>query len=177
MNPGSIIRKLVDGIGNALEAYAGNGERKLGHIMTKQGGWTAAAVVIAAVGAGTSIKGGVDAKSAAGKAGRAQALSEMELTNAKLIQLKEEERALRGQTIAGAAGSNIKTDIGSPLEVLKEQARNFQKERATVAKVGATKAANLTTNSKMVGNQAAYQGYAQGAQGLSNAFLMYSKMG
>ena len=67
---------------------------------------------------GSSILGGISGGKAAKKAAKADAAAELRLTQAKLEDLKAEEQVMRGSTIAGAAGSGVKVDKGSPLEVL-----------------------------------------------------------
>ena len=129
------------------------------------------------IAAALSIIGGRKAKKGAEQAAANEAAMEVELTNAKLEDLKMEERSLAGQTRARAAGSNVKVDIGSPLEILAEQARNFTRERQTVAKVGATRASNTMLRGKMVGQQALYQGWSQGLTQASSAMKSAFGMG
>ena len=131
---------------------------------------------MAIIGAVSSIWGGISGKKSARAASDVQAKQEMELSLAKIEDLKIEERAMKGQTLAGAAGSGVKVDKGSPLEILAEQARNFQRERQTVARVGATNASVISQRGKMVGQQAAYQGYSQGASQMSNAFQIFASI-
>ena len=121
------------------------------------------------IAATLSILGGIKAKKEANEMAGIQAKQELELTQAKIEDLKLEERVMAGQTKAGAAGSGVKVDKGSPLEILAEQARNFQKERQTVARVGATNASVITKRGQMVGRQALYQGWGQGLQQAANA--------
>jgi len=133
--------------------------------------------IIAAVGGISSALGGKKAREGSKYAGKMEAKQEQIVTQAKLEDLRVEERVMKGQTIAGAAGSNVKVDMGSPLEVLAEQARNFARERQTVAQAGATKAANAAIRGNMVGQQAAYQGFGQAASGLSSAFQIFAQYG
>ena len=126
------------------------------------------------IAAALSIIGGKKGKKEAESAADIQARQEHELTKAKLEDLKLEERVLKGTTIASAAASGVKVDKGSPLQVLAEQAKNFAKERMTVAQVGASNASVINTRGKMVGNQAMYQGVGQGAAGLSSAFSLFA---
>jgi hypothetical protein len=135
------------------------------------------AAAMALISAYSSIKGGMSGKKGAQKASTIQAGQELELTVAKIEDLKLEERNLAGQTRAGAAGAGVKIGKGSPLQILAEQARNFQRERQTVAKVGATNASVINQRGQMVGKQAAYQGIGQGAQQLSNAFSLFARSG
>ena len=116
-------------------------------------------------------KAGKEAKAAANK----QARMEGEVTIAKLEDLLSEERVLKGQTVAAAAGAGVKVGVGSPLEIYAEQARSFERERDIVARVGATKASVISQRGRMVGRQATYQGFTQGAAGLANAFTMFPK--
>ena len=137
--------------------------------------WVAAAMaVISAVG---SIVGGIKGGKSAGAAGRAEARAEGDITSAKLEDLFAEERNMRGQTLAGAAGSNVKVDKGSPVEILAEQARTFERERQITAKVGASKASILNQRGKMAGDQAAYQGFSQGMGQMAQAFMMFKQAG
>ncbi len=129
------------------------------------------------IAAALSIFGGIKAKDEAKDMAASEAGMEVELTNAKLEDLKIEERNMRGQTIARTAGSNVKVDIGSPLEILAEQARNFTRERQTVAKVGATRAANTIQRGKNVGRQALYQGWSTGLTQASSAMKSAFGMG
>lgn len=136
---------------------------------------TITAAVMATIGAVSSIAGGIMGKKSASEAAREEARAEGVVTIAKLEDLKAEERALRGQTIAGAAGSGIKVGVGSPIEILKEQAATFARERMTVSKVGATRASVLTKRGKMVGSAAAYQSFSQATGQLASAFSMFPK--
>ena len=132
-----------------------------------------AAAVFAVVGAVSSIKGGMDAKSDAKKAAAGQASADLKVTQEKIYNLGQEERQLAGQTLARTAGSGVKVDKGSPLTILAEQAKTFAREKMITSQVGAEKADLTKKRGQMVGSQAAYQGFAQGAQGLSNAFSMF----
>jgi hypothetical protein len=58
----SRLKTIVE---NMLDAYCGYGEKKLGHVFKKQGGWTAAAI------AGSAIIGGIASNSAAKKQSKA----------------------------------------------------------------------------------------------------------
>ena len=135
--------------------------------------WVAAAMaVISAVG---SIVGGIKGGKSAGAAGRAEARAEGDITSAKLEDLFAEERNMRGQTLAGAAGANVKVDKGSPVEILAEQARTFERERQITAKVGASRASITKQRGEMLGKQIAYQGISTGIGQLAGAFSMMPK--
>jgi hypothetical protein len=135
------------------------------------------AAAMAIIGAGSSIFGGISGSKAAKSAAKVQGRQELELTQAKIEDLKLEERNLAGQTKAAVAGAGVKVGAGSPLEVLAEQAKNFMRERQTVAKVGATNASVINKRGSMVGKQALYQGVGQGASQMSNAFSLFAQAG
>ena len=132
------------------------------------------ALAMAAISAGSAIMGAIKGNKGATSKAKIQGRQELELTQAKLEDLKTEERVMKGQTIGAAAGAGVKVDKGSPLPVLKEQAKNFAKERMTVAQVGATNASVINQRGKMVGDQAKYQGFGQAASTASSAFAMFA---
>ncbi len=131
------------------------------------------AAIMQGVGALTSVFGGLSGKKDAEEAALKQASTDMKVTQEKIYNLEQEERQLAGQTRARTAGSNVKADIGSPLDILSEQAQTFAREKMITAQVGAEKAELTKKRGAMAGSQAAYQGFAQGAQGLSNAFSLF----
>ncbi len=133
------------------------------------------AAAMAVISAISSVVGGIKGSKAAKAAGRAEARAEGVVTAAKLADLIIEERALKGQTLAATAGSRVKVGVGSPVEILKEQAATFARERQTVATVGATKAAQSKTRGSMVGDAALYQGIGQGFSQASTAFSLFAK--
>ena len=121
------------------------------------------------IAAALSIIGGIKGKKESEKYAAKEADMELTLTRAKIEDLNLEERLTRGQTIAAAAGAGVKTDVGSPVEILREQAKNFATERMTIAQVGASKAESTTMRGKMIGRQALYQGWGQGLTQASSA--------
>lgn len=131
------------------------------------------AAVMAGVGALTNIFGGLSGKKDAEKAAQMQAASDLKVTQEKIYNLGQEERQLAGQTRAATVGSGVKADKGSPLTILAEQASTFAREKMFTAQVGAEKAQLTKKRGDMVGSQAVYQGFAQGAQGFANAFSMF----
>ncbi len=133
------------------------------------------AAAMAVISAISSITGGIMGSQAANKAARAESRAEGVVTAAKLADLAIEERALKGQTLAATAGSRVKVGVGSAVEILKEQAATFARERLTVATVGATKASIITKRGKMVGDQALFQGIGQGFSSASTAFSLFAK--
>ena len=128
--------------------------------------------VAAAVGVGAQVAGTSRTMKKGKEAAREAALAEQTVTKAKVIDLLKEERAMRGATIAGAAGSGVKVNQGSPLQILAEQAREFERERMTVKEVGATKTAAALTRSDMARTAAGYQGYSQAVSSASTAFSL-----
>jgi hypothetical protein len=130
---------------------------------------------MALVGMVSSVLGARSAKQDAKAAARQEQKLEGIVTAAKVTSLRKEERTLRGDTLAAVAGSNVKTDVGSPLTVLAEQAKTFRSEIGTVKQAGATRAAQAATRGKMAGNAAMYQGFSQAATQGSNAFMMFAK--
>ena len=129
--------------------------------------------IITGVGALTSIFGGMSAKKAANSAAGKQAEADLKVTQEKVYQLGQEERQLAGSTRAAVASSGVKADKGSPLTVLAEQAKTFAREKMVTSQVGAKNAALTRQRGSMVGQQAAFGGFAQGFQGLGSAFSMY----
>jgi len=131
-------------------------------------GAAAVAAAAAVASALSGIIGGNKAKHAAEDAAREESRLEGLVTKEKLRQLGKEEVALKGATIAAAAGSGVKVDKGSPLEVMTEQSNEFFFEKQIVEKVGASKAALALQQGRAIGQQAQYSGYSQGFAGLSN---------
>ena len=128
------------------------------------------AAILAGVGALSGIIGGNKAKHAAEDQAREEARLEGLVTKEKLRQLGKEEIALKGATIAAVAGSGVKTDIGSPLAVMAEQATEFFFEKKIVKDVGASRTALALQKGRAIGQQAQYQGYSQGLSSLSSMF-------
>ena len=134
-------------------------------------GLAIAGAVTAAVGVVSSFLGAKKAESAAKKAAREEARLEGLVTTEKIRQLKVEERRMAGETRAGFAGpGGVRVDVGSPIAVLAEQAREFQRERGIVSQVGASKAAVALQRGQNIADQARFGGFAQAAQGASNVF-------
>lgn len=136
---------------------------------------------MAAIGSGmqaaqgiAAIIGGISARKDAKKAARSQARLNQKVTSSKLADLFAEERVLKGQTIAAIAGSGVKyapqTSTSSPMEILMEQAKTFERERRTVAEVGAMESKQILQRGRMVGNQALYAGIAGGTSSIASAF-------
>ena len=131
--------------------------------------------IMAGIGALTSILGGVSASKKTKPAAKEEARLETLVTQAKILDLKRDEELLRGQTIAGAAGAGVKADVGSPLTIIAEQAREFERERRTVSQVGTTRASQAISRGRMVGRQAVYGGISSAASQASDAFSIFAK--
>ncbi|RKX24544.1 MAG: hypothetical protein DRP45_07970 [Candidatus Zixiibacteriota bacterium] len=136
-------------------------------------GYVAAAMAV--IGGVSSILGARSAKEDARLAANEEARLEGIVTDSKVTGLQAEQRQLRGETISRAAGSGVNTQVGSPLQLLAEQAREFGREIRTVKQAGATRAAQAQTRGAMVGNQAMYQGFGQAASSMSNAFSLFAQ--
>lgn len=117
-----------------------------------------------------SILGGRKAGKAARRAADEEARLEGLVTAAKIEDLRREEKVLRGETISAAAGAGVKVDVGSPLEILAEQAREFAREREVVGLVGATRSQQARERGQMLSSQARYQSYTQAFQGFGSMF-------
>ena len=144
----------------------------------------ATAAVIAGVSVGISALGMISdflgsksASSAAKRAAKKEAVAEGRVTVERLRQLEVEELAMAGATRAGYAGSGVKADKGSPLQILAEQAKEFSYEKQITAQVGATKAAAALQRGRDVGNAVKYQSYGNLARGASNIFSIISQSG
>ncbi|RKX23484.1 MAG: hypothetical protein DRP45_10435 [Candidatus Zixiibacteriota bacterium] len=114
--------------------------------------------------------GGRKAKGAADRESQMIAGQERYITGAKLQDSRIQQRVMRGQTIAGAAGSGVKTGTGSPLEILAEQAKQFARERDVIQSTGEAKARYAIERGRNVGQAALYQSYAGAAGSFGQAF-------
>jgi len=117
---------------------------------------------IAVIGAGASLVGGLTGSSSAKKAAKQAAAAEKAVSKERIEQLYREERRLAGTTRARGAASGIVVSQGSILNVLAEQALNFERERAITKKVGASRVAAALAG----GDAASKQFEAQGLSGL-----------
>jgi len=132
------------------------------------------AIAMATVSTISSIVGGSKASSATKSATNRAAIDEQAITTQKIKELRQDERTLAGQTRVRAAASGVKANVGSPLDILAEQARTFAEQRLITSQVGATKMQAGLARGRMVGQQAMYQGISQGAQSLTSAFSMFA---
>jgi len=119
-----------------------------------------------------SYLGGKEAKEDAEYAANEEARLEGLVTDAKLETIKTEKRVMRGETLASAAGANVMIDRGSPLEILKEQARVFGNESRVVRQAGASRAAQAQTRGRNIGKQAMYAGLGNAAGSFGTAFAL-----
>jgi hypothetical protein len=96
--------------------------------------------------------------SAAKKAGKAQAAQEQDVTQEKIFQLKKQERAMAGQTRSAAAGSGVKADQGSVVDILAEQAETFKHEREVTQRMGAQRSQSAWQRGQDVASAAMFKG-------------------
>ena len=129
-----------------------------------------AAIAVGVIGTAVSIRGAKKAETAAAQQGAAEAATEREVTKERIRQIGREEEMMEGETLGRIAASGVKTDVGSPLEILADQAAEFQREKAITQEVGASKAALALSSASALGTQYRYQGYSAAAQGLGNIF-------
>jgi len=122
----------------------------------------------AVVGAVSGLVGGSKAKKAAKRAAAREADIEQQVTTERLDRLALERRSLAGTTVARAAGSGVLIGSGSVLQILAEQAREFERERSITARVGASRASAAIASGRALGQQ--YQ-----AQGLQSLFAGISQ--
>jgi hypothetical protein len=146
-----------------------------------------AALGISAAGLLMGFLGSKKASKAAKKEGAEEARLEGLVTDEKLRNLRTEERSMYGETLAGYAGGGVQAvapglegsatpQIGSPEQVLNEQAKAFKAQRDITSKVGATKAQQSLTRGSNIADQYRYSGYANVASGISNILSTYSAM-
>jgi hypothetical protein len=132
---------------------------------------------IAAAGLISSFIGSKKAAQGARGAADDQNRDERLVTAEKIRQLNKQERTMAGDTRARAAGSRVKVDSISVMDVIVEQAREFTHERNINQRVGASKAASALQRGRDVGNAVKYQSYSNLAKGASNIFSILSSSG
>lgn len=133
--------------------------------------------VIGAAGIGVSLSGAKKAERAAKSQAAEEARLEGIVTEEKLRQMNIEEMVTRGETIAAAAASGVEVGKGSVLDILSEQAYNFQRERGAVKSAGATRASNALARGSMAASQARYQGISTALNQAANIALLYQQYG
>jgi len=136
-----------------------------------------AGAAIAAVGMITNYLGSKKKAKAAKKAAANEAWAEGRTTAERIRQLNIQERTMKGETMAMAAGSGVLATEGSPLQVMAEQAQEFKRERMFTKEVGATKAAASRQRGRDVAQEIQYQSYSNMAQSASNVFSMMGASG
>lgn len=150
----------------------------------RQGGWIQiAALALSAVGTALSFSSSRRAERAARDQGQREAELEQKVTDERLRQLEREERALKGQSLARYAGSNVvlgstgsmqslqnQSLTGSPAIVIAEQAAEFARERRITEEVGATKVQQSLSNARNVAAQYRVTGYANLASNVGDIF-------
>lgn len=133
-------------------------------------------MAIGAIAAGASLIsgalgaiGGNKAKKAAKKAAAEQARQEAVVTTERIRQLRQEERSLYGRTRAVGAGSGGVVGQGSMLQILAEQAREFERERRITKSVGASRVKAALDQGEAIGDQAFYSGLGNLFAGIGSA--------
>ncbi len=134
-----------------------------------------ASVVIGGIGVISSLSAGKKASKAAKQQGQAQAQTEQKVTTERLRQIERQEMLTREATQLGAAGSGVKIESRSVLEVLADQQAEFAKESSITQQVGASAAKAALDRGKAIGTQAKYQGYSGALGGISNIFSILGK--
>ena len=133
-------------------------------------------MVAAVIGVGAAVLGGAlsfsgskSAKKAARRAAAEQARQEKVVTEERIRQLYQEERSLSGRTRAISAGSGAVVGQGSILQILAEQASEFERERRITRSVGASRVKASLDQGKAIGDQAFYSGLGNLFQGIGSA--------
>jgi len=119
--------------------------------------------VSAAMGVMSLIGANKEAK-AAKAAAKSEAALNTRVTQEKVFNLGQEERTLAGQTRATAAGSGVKSDVGSPLDILAEQARTFAREKQFTQEVGSEKSGLAIQRGKNAASSARWSGAGSALQ-------------
>jgi transcription elongation GreA/GreB family factor len=129
-------------------------------------------MAVAAIGVATAVAGLLGSRSAARAAKRAAAAAarqEKAVTEERLRQIDREERSLSGVTLARSAGSGSVVNAGSPLLILAEQAREFDRERLVTREAGASRTRAALQQGDAVASQARAQGLQSLFQGIGTA--------
>lgn len=106
---------------------------------------------LAIAGAAFSIIGGSKAKRRAERQAAEEARLEGLVTQEKLRQMSVEQEIEQGSVRAQFAAAGADVNVGSPLNVMANQAAEFERLRRGVAEVGATRAANAQLRGKLQG--------------------------
>lgn len=125
-----------------------------------------AGIALGVLGAAGSIIGGNKAADAAKDAAARDAYYEDLVTREKIRNLRREEDELRGDTIAITAASGVNVNMGSPLDVLAEQATEYRNLRNITEKVGATRAANAIARGNAAAKTYKWNAYSSAIQQL-----------
>jgi len=147
--------------------------------------WIAVAVVAStAISVGMQYAGSKKAAKGAKAAAEEEAKYEKILTDERLRQLDIEERAAKGSTLAGYAGSGVQAimpglmgrlpSAGSPATILAEQKKEFGFERKVTQEAGASRVASSLQRGKSTADYYRYQGYASIAGGVSDIVNMWA---
>lgn len=117
-----------------------------------------------------NLFGGSSAKKKAKRQAAEEARIEGEITAERVRQIDKEEEVLAGTTVARTAGSGVKVNSASPLEILADQAFEFERERAITESVGASKARAALDRGSAVASQIDANTIQSSVAGLSSIF-------
>lgn len=120
-------------------------------------------------GAAVSLIGGISARNEAQDAADEEARLEGVVTAEKLRQMTVEEQIERSRTRAGYAASGVDVTVGSPLQVLSNQAAEYGRLRRGVAQAGATRAGQAQLRGQMTGDRALWGGVGNALNILGSA--------
>ncbi len=120
-----------------------------------------------------SLIGGIKAKAAAREEGKQQAAMEDRITSEKMHLIGKEERFREGEVKAAAAGSGVNISVGSPLQILAEQAQAFTRQKQVTAETGAMKSRLALTRARNVGDAAMYQGVGNMFAGIGKGIASF----
>lgn len=105
-----------------------------------------------------SIIGGIKGKKAARKAAAAEVRVDAQATREQLRQMTYAEQVERSSIIAQYAGSGADVNVGSPLNVMAEQAREYARQRDSVQNAARLRQANIRLRGRNTGQQALWNG-------------------
>lgn len=123
----------------------------------------------------SSIFGGKKSSDRAEEQAAREAEIERKVTAERVRQIGVEKEALRGETVARTAASGIKTTSQSSLELLKEQAFEFQMEELITREVGASKAKASLDRGSALAEQYRQSGYQGALSSLGSIFSVLSE--
>ena len=119
---------------------------------------------MAVAGAVLGLIGGSKAKSAAKRAARAEAMYDRVVEAETMRRMDYQQRIEQSSIKAQYAASGADVNVGSPLNVMAQQAAEFRRQQQAVAKSGSIRRANIKLGGKLAGDQAMWSSI-QGAFG------------